>query len=233
VSSAGRQCGTATTRSRFVRHPIDRAISLYKYCPGWPIPHARSSRSAVVPHAVGSPHRPVAVAAVRAYVATSSFSEFIRHPALAEEEACGRSSIRSRGREGNHRRSRRAASSTSIETSPRSRPRSYPHFPPPPGGNASGRSPVERSQLASDDRGTRATLRGRLRAPRLRPIAPASACGAGARQDRERDQSVRRCCDDPRPTDRGRRPRITTITAPSTRVAEHVRGSVPEHVLRT
>jgi len=70
----------------FVRHPIGRTVSLYKYAA-----RKEEERRRVLPRNIwyltppGRRTDPLAWRSVRAYVETTSFSEFIRHPYLADD----------------------------------------------------------------------------------------------------------------------------------------------------
>jgi hypothetical protein len=73
----------------FVRHPVDRTISLYQYCARMVEVRRRKkfpvSAWYVTPW--GKRTDPLGWPAMKAFAATSSFSEFIRHPALVDEGA--------------------------------------------------------------------------------------------------------------------------------------------------
>ena len=68
----------------FVRHPVERALSLYRYL-AW---HAKPQHQPKLPRRFRknpSLNHPSQWAGVQAYNATSSFSEFIRHPLIESE----------------------------------------------------------------------------------------------------------------------------------------------------
>ncbi len=68
----------------FVRHPVERALSLYRYV-GW---YAQPQHQPKLPRRVRNHpplNHPSQWAGVQAYSATSSFSEFIRHPLIESE----------------------------------------------------------------------------------------------------------------------------------------------------
>jgi Sulfotransferase family len=73
----------------FIRHPVDRTISLYQYCAR--MMEVRKAKkfpvSAWYVTPWGKRTDPLYWPAMIAFAATSSFSEFIRHPALVEEGA--------------------------------------------------------------------------------------------------------------------------------------------------
>ena len=73
----------------FVRHPVDRTISLYRYCAR--MMDVRTGKkfpvSAWYMTPWGKRTDPLHWPAMIAFAATSSFSEFIRHPALVDERA--------------------------------------------------------------------------------------------------------------------------------------------------
>jgi len=68
----------------FVRHPVERALSLYRYL-AW---HAQPQHQPKLPRRFRKNpplNHPSQWAGVQAYNATSSFSEFIRHPLIESE----------------------------------------------------------------------------------------------------------------------------------------------------
>jgi hypothetical protein len=70
----------------FVRHPVERALSLYRYLAWYAQPEHQPKLSRRVRRQGAIPlDHPSQWAGVQAYSATSSFSEFIRHPLIEDE----------------------------------------------------------------------------------------------------------------------------------------------------